>query len=460
MKRSPPKNRRAPGVSGRAGRGHSSDRSTLPLRGAAQPGRGNQFDLVIVGAGPAGVATALHLLRLDPTWADRLLILEAATHPREKLCGGGVTRLGEDALAALGLELGVPSAPVYELRSWADHFDVSLRGSPVFRVVERARFDAWLLREAEKRGATVRQGERVVAARRYAEAIEVSTERETYRARVVVAADGAVSSVRRLLHASTRRAEERTGRVERTAPAEKPATEQNTAPGRSVLMETIYYPDPPETEAGTAGLGGFHALAPGEARFDFRRMAHGLQGYVWHFPAIRGDRRGISIGLFDSRVAADRPAQPLRRTLRRELPERPAAPVRGFPLRRYEPRRRNFSAPRLLYVGDAAGSDPMLGEGISFALGYGEVAAGAIVGAFETGDFTFHHYYRRVHRHPVTSHLQWRRRAAQLFYGLRRPATIRALWAVIPIITRLLILLVPRYIPGKRPRLVVRRPRR
>lgn len=486
MKRSPPN--------------HSSDRPKAPANSRDRDGHkqpvspgqsersvdraeapsNNSYDLIIVGAGPAGLATALHLLKRDPSWTDRLLVLEASVHPREKLCGGGITRLGEEALTALDLELGVPSLEIRELRSLADHFDTSLRGSPVFRIVERAQFDAWLLSEARRRGATVREGEPLIAARRLPEAIKLRTEASVYRASVVVAADGAASAVRRLLG----------------SPAQGGAADRGAAQGPATLMETTYFPvdaptvGPPAGSGDNPGVsvgskvgrvdnpgGGVEArLGPRRAWFDFRRMAGGLQGYVWDFPAIRGRRRGVNVGIFDSRIVPARESVALRRFLEREMAgrrqsasrEAPVAGsqgarghrgIRGFPFRRYEPRRRNFSAPRLLYVGDAAGADPMLGEGISFALGYGEVAAEQILAAFENGEFDFRGYYRAIHRHRVTSQLYWRRRAARLFYRLRRPWAVRALWAVIPLLTRLLILFVPEYIPGNRPRLEVRRPR-
>ncbi|MEA2008878.1 MAG: hypothetical protein U9O54_07135 [Chloroflexota bacterium] len=58
-------------------------------------------DLLIIGAGPAGTSTALHLLQINPNWASRMLVIEKATHPREKLCAGGLTKLGIHVLEDL-----------------------------------------------------------------------------------------------------------------------------------------------------------------------------------------------------------------------------------------------------------------------------------------------------------------------------------------------------------------------
>lgn len=57
-----------------------------------------------------------------------------------------------------------------------------------------------------------------------------------------------------------------------------------------------------------------------------------------------------------------------------------------------------MSVPRVLLVGDAAGADPFLGEGISIALGYGALAAHAIGEAFQQNEFSFDGYRRRVLR--------------------------------------------------------------
>ncbi|MCB0028624.1 MAG: hypothetical protein KDE28_11995, partial [Anaerolineales bacterium] len=63
------------------------------------------IDVAIVGSGPAGISTALHLVQRDPAWAGRMVVIDKAVHPRDKLCGGGVTHLGQNVLARLGLSL-------------------------------------------------------------------------------------------------------------------------------------------------------------------------------------------------------------------------------------------------------------------------------------------------------------------------------------------------------------------
>jgi flavin-dependent dehydrogenase len=74
------------------------------------------FDVAIVGGGPAGTSTALHLAIRDRIAPARVVMLERATFPRDKPCAGAVSTWGLEALARLGVPLDVPHAPIDGLR--------------------------------------------------------------------------------------------------------------------------------------------------------------------------------------------------------------------------------------------------------------------------------------------------------------------------------------------------------
>jgi len=57
-------------------------------------------DVVVVGAGPAGSATATHLAR----HGLRVSLLEKSKFPREKVCGDGLTPRGAGGLIRLGID--------------------------------------------------------------------------------------------------------------------------------------------------------------------------------------------------------------------------------------------------------------------------------------------------------------------------------------------------------------------
>ena len=87
--------------------------------------------------------------------------------------------------------------------------------------------------------------------------------------------------------------------------------------------------------------------------------------------------------------------EPLRQEMARHGFNLDEYEVKGHPIRWFDPTNK-FSVPRVLLVGDAAGADPLFGEGISMALGYGKLAARELERAFSTGDFLFSGYKRRL----------------------------------------------------------------
>jgi flavin-dependent dehydrogenase len=140
------------------------------------------------------------------------------------------------------------------------------------------------------------------------------------------------------------------------------------------------------------------------ARFDFTPAKKDLQGYYWEFPSWVEGKPVLNCGIYDARFVNKRGRADLPALLESSLAERGfesgSRAVQGHPIHWFSPRAR-LAIPRLLLVGDAAGAEPLFGEGIAPALAYGKIAAEAIAAAFASGDLSFRDYKHRV----LTSHL-------------------------------------------------------
>src|SRR5262249_19027954 len=78
---------------------------------------------------------------------------------------------------------------------------------------------------------------------------------------------------------------------------------------------------------------------------------------------------------------------------------------------------RPLATPHVVLVGDAAGAEPLLGEGISFALEYGKFAAQAILPALRTKQFDFLQYTETLSRSRLGKKLARLHLITRLFYG-------------------------------------------
>jgi flavin-dependent dehydrogenase len=308
----------------------------------------------------------MHLLHMDPSWAERMIVLEKSAHPRHKLCGGGVTRLGLHVLRELGFELPlpIPQARVDDIRLVYGDRTVHVRGEPQVAIFHRAEFDAYLAEQARSRGVRILENVTVENFEVGQEGVFVSTTQGAYRCAVLVGGDGSKGVVRRKFNQLDKRS-----RVARLVEVVSPA------PARAPHFSERF------------------------ALFDFSLVQKDLQGYFWDFPSrLRGEPI-FNRGIYDARVAHSRPRARLPRLLDDSLekldPDSAKNNIEGHPLHWFSPRGR-FSAPRLMLVGDAAGADPLFGEGIGPALGYGHVAAEALVNAFQRWDFSFRDYRWRL----------------------------------------------------------------
>ena len=350
-----------------------------------------QYDLIIVGAGPAGISTALHLARRAPELVARTLILEKAHHPRHKLCGGGLLPDAEVILQRLGLDSAeVPHIDV----DWA-HFDYDgqgfrmrgeKKGAYAFRTIRRHEFDAWLAGKARAAGFRIQEDSAVKRISISGAEVLLETDQGEYRAGVVVGADGSKSVVRRFV-----------------------IPQESTHSAR--LLEIVTEPRPQQS---------FHIQA--NSYFDFIYVSQGILGYSWDFPALEDGRPVRVRGIYDSNVYPLKSDISLQAALADEFGRHgyqiAEYELEGHPLRWFEAGSA-FAAPHVLLAGDAAGADALFGEGISIALGYGELAARAVQEAFTRQDFSFRDYRKTILRSALGQALRRRTWMAKFFYRFR-----------------------------------------
>ncbi|HUO04475.1 MAG TPA: NAD(P)/FAD-dependent oxidoreductase [Candidatus Binataceae bacterium] len=319
-------------------------------------------DVLIAGAGPAGLATALFLLREHPEFAGRIVVLEKSRHPRFKVCAGGLIPKVILALAELGIPLEVPSAQVLngDARTSAGDVDFSGGGEPLCTVIRRDDFDAMLARRAIAAGAEIAEHSRVLNVSQDAERVSVETSQGIFDAGVLVGADGSGSRVRRAIFGGGKE-----------------------SLGRGLMTDI---PADPDTAREFAQQG---------YRFDFRCVGRGIRGYSWSFPCIIGGRPHLNVGIYDQRPREFGETGGEQARMLSELadafPELQLNALthrgmswRAFPIRWFNANDR-YADGRAILAGDAAGCDPMMGEGISCAFEHGKLAARAIA-RFLAGD--------------------------------------------------------------------------
>ncbi|MFG1776177.1 geranylgeranyl reductase family protein [Micromonospora sp. NPDC049051] len=154
---------------------------------------GDEFDVVVVGAGPAGAAAALAARRAGAS----VLLLDRSDFPRDKACGDGIAAHALDVLGELGVSDAVAGyAPLPALRLVGPGGGTVARALPrPAYTVPRKVFDARLVAAAVAAGARLR--------RHAVRHVDVRADRVVLdgglAARAVVGADGAGSVVRRAL---------------------------------------------------------------------------------------------------------------------------------------------------------------------------------------------------------------------------------------------------------------------
>ena len=298
---------------------------------AAQP---TCFDVAVVGAGPAGCAAALALAQTG----QAVLLLEKATLPRYKTCGGGVLARAFKLLAP-----NLESVVECRFRSVALNFlgdnlnFVATRPQPMVYMTMRADLDCRLARAAQQAGVQLVEACQVKQVHVQADRVELVSDRGSYRAKFVVAADGVHSTIAK-------------------------AAGWPELPALAPALEYELYP----------AAGQDFARFSQMPRFDFNTID---AGYAWVFP-----KRGhLSVGI----LSTQRVCPELRIKLAEYLCQLGLEQVGKLERHGYliplAPRRGPLARGRVLLAGDAAGLvDPVTAEGISHAILSGQLAATAL----------------------------------------------------------------------------------
>jgi geranylgeranyl reductase family protein len=361
------------------------------MRPAAMTGPQRQADVIVIGAGPAGSATAHYLASAGVD----VLLVEKSEFPREKVCGDGLTPRAVRQLLGMGIDIEQPGwIKNYGLRivgnghqlevPWPD-----LAAYPSYGLVRtRIDFDEILARRAQASGAKLQERTAVTGAvrdDRTGRVIGVTAkpvdadgrkngESVTYLAPLVVAADG--GSARFALGLGLRKRDNRP---------------------MGVAVRT-YYTSPRHDDDWLESWLELWDGKPGKGKL--------LPGYGWVF-GVGDGTCNIGLGILNTSSAFRH--VDYKGLLRRWLDSTPEAwgfrehnrvgGVRGAALPMAFNRKPHYGNGVLL-VGDSGGMvNPFNGEGIAYAMEAGEMAADSIVQAI--GRPTEHARERALHGYPA-----------------------------------------------------------
>lgn len=322
----------------------------------------HSYDLLIVGAGPTGASLAIALGQLRPDL--RVCLVDRTSFPRDKVCGDALGPEVLQHLQVLGADSLVANAPrVDEVELLAPNrssavlrVDAASLAFPYGVVIRRSVFDADLLQFARKfcdvwegfrvDGLNVSSDEAVVSGIRDGQRVSIQS-------RIVVGADGAYSTVRKLAK----------------------------------------FPRPKQFTLGVA-IRGYGRPGP---RIDQNRLVLAylreiLPGYGWVFPVADGS---VNVGIGVTQSDLGRESFDIRKTLSvfvEQLCEggilacpalsdvRSHRLTHAYPLRR--PTRGN-----VILLGDAAGMmNSLSGEGIAYGMSAAWILANALSDTSRRGE--------------------------------------------------------------------------
>lgn len=349
------------------------------------------YDCIIVGAGPAGGTAAYHLAKRGRS----VLVLEKESLPRYKPCGGGVSPqvakwFDFDFSPAI-------STKVDTIRfTWKmdDPVQARLQTPEPMWMVRRDVFDHFLIQQAQKQGAELKDSTEVKSIEFQNDAWQVNTSNGAFTGKFIIAADGAKGPMAKLLGFK-----ERVRRLGGALEAEAPA---------NVVNSNI-------------------------AHFEFGMVKN---GYIWNFP--KADGYSIGIGTFRGGEGQD---------FKKILSEYSTlfgidlktTKQYGHPLCLWDGNQKLHTQNAILAGEAACVVDPMTAEGIRPSIFSGLKAAEAMDKAI-AGDINALENYTQVITEEWGADMVWAQRLAGVFYripgvgykvGVKRPSATQRMGQIL-----------------------------
>jgi geranylgeranyl reductase family protein len=326
-----------------------------------------KYDVVVIGAGPAGSTAAKCLAEKGV----KTLLIDKKKFPRDKPCGGGLpTRVLNRFPYIIDLIDSISYGSITHSSSLKYSFTIQ-RDKPLLATILRKDFDNGLVKIAVTMGADFLEEKTVIDSKILKDkAITILEDGEKIESQIVIGADGVRSVI-----------------------AEKMNLSKKTDDICICLVK--------ELSMSKNQL---------DKYFSKKRMIHifikihGIAGYAWIFPKEK--YVSIGIGEFESAIDKSKPRTSLKEIYEKYIdvliennliprdfkigdPKGGTLPI--FPLEK------TFDN-RVLICGDAAGFiNPITGEGIYYAMTSGEIAANVIAKALEAND-TSEKFLSRYHK--------------------------------------------------------------
>jgi len=349
------------------------------------------YDCIIVGAGPAGGTAAYHLAKRGRS----VLVLEKESLPRYKPCGGGVS-------PAIAKWFDFDFSPAISVKvntiryTWKmdDPVQAKLNTPEPMWMVRRDIFDHFLIQQAQKQGAELRDNTEVKSIEFKSDHWQVNTASGTVSGRYLIAADGAKGPMAKLLGFK-----ERKRRLGGALEVEAPAQVQNG-----------------------------HI-----AHFEFGMVKN---GYIWNFP--KADGYSIGIGTFRGGEGQDF------KSILSEYATLFGIDIKtskqfGHPLCLWDGNQKLHTQNAILAGEAACVVDPMTAEGIRPSIFSGLKAAEAIDRAI-AGELNALERYTQTITEEWGADMAWAQKLATVFYripgigykvGVKRPSATQRMGQIL-----------------------------